>query len=385
MFFSKKRKKKSEEVDKFEERIRSIELSEPQKNEYYVVELCEELIEASKEYESAKQEYDLVTNYLSDIQTIEDFQEEERQELTEIAEKIFNLNRERVEYLNTENKISDAQFIQMQEVEEEIPAALNRFQKNETYLERVKKDLNYLEGEKTEWNIVKQECVREQKQLRKISVLMFVLYLMAMILLVLVAKIVEIDTELLMVILGFFAVAIAGYTIIKYQDCVREIKKSDQCRNRAIVLENRMKLKYVNTKNAVDYACERFHVKSSQELAYIYECYLEAVRQKAKFRVNNDQLEHYNNELVYFLEKQMLYDAKVWLNYTNAIIDPREMVELKHELITRRQKLRTRIEYNANVMDKTKEEIIRNKKRLEHPSVKIDNILFKVEQMQARM
>ena len=294
-----RKKKKSEEVnDGFEERIRSIELSEPKKNEYYVVNLCEQMIDASKEYESAKKEYDLVTNYLSDIQMIEDFPEDERKELNEIAGRIYNLTRERNEFLQTENKISDAQFLQMQEVEEEMPAALNRFKKNEDYLEVVKKDLRYIEGEKTEWEIVRQECVREQRQLRQISVMMLILFVLALILLVLVANIVEIDTQLVMVILSFLAVAMGAYVMIKYQDCSKEIKKSDHCKNRAIVLENRLKLKYVNTKNAVDYACERFHVKNAYELSYIYEEYLEAVKQREKFRANNDQLEYYNKELI---------------------------------------------------------------------------------------
>ena len=381
-----RKKKKSEEVnDGFEERIRSIELTEPKKNEYYLVNLCEQMIDASKEYESAKKEYDLVTNYLSDIQMIEDFPEEERKELNEIAGRIYNLTRERNEFLQTENKISDAQFLQMQEVEEEMPAALNRFKKNEDYLEVVKKDLRYIEGEKTEWEIVRQECVREQRQLRQISVMMLVLFVLALILLVLVANMVEIDTQLVMVILSFFAVAMGAYVLIKYQDCAREIKKSDHCKNRAIVLENRLKLKYVNTKNAVDYACERFHVKNAYELSYIYEEYLEAVKQREKFRDNNDQLEYYNKELIYTLEKQMLYDAKVWLNYTNAIIDPREMVELKHELITRRQKLRARIEYNTNVMDNTKKELLKSKKRLDEPSAQIDQIINKIEQLKNRL
>lgn len=385
MFFSKKKKNNSEELNEFEERIRSIELSEPKKNEYYVVNLCEQMIDASKEYESAKKEYDLVTNYLSDIQMIEDFPKEERQELNEIAKKIYHLTRERNDFLQTENKISDAQFIQMQEIEDEMPAALERFQKNEDYLEHVKKDLRYIEGEKTELEIVRNECVREQRQLRQISVMMMILFVLALILLVLLTNLMELDTQLVMVILSFFAVAMGAYVMIRYQDCAREIKKSDNRRNRAIILENRVKLKYVNTKNAVDYACERFHVKNSYELTYIYEQYLEAVKQRERFRTNNDQLEYYNKELLYMLQKQMLYDAKVWLNYVSAIIDPREMVELKHELITRRQKLRARIEYNSNVMDNTKKELLKSKERLEEPAAQIDQIISKIDQLQNRL
>ena len=126
-------------------------------------------------------------------------------------------------------------------------------------------------------------------------------------------------------------------------------------------------------------------MKNAYELSYIYEEYLEAVKQREKFRANNDQLEYYNKELIYTLEKQMLYDAKVWLNYTNAIIDPREMVELKHELITRRQKLRARIEYNTNVMDNTKKELLKSKKRLDEPSAQIDQIINKIEQLKNRL
>lgn len=385
MFFSKKKKNNSEELNEFEERIRSIELSEPKKSEYYVVNLCEQMVDASKEYESAKKEYDLVTNYLSDIQMIEDFPKEERQELNEIAKKIYHLTRERNDFLQTENKISDAQFIQMQEIEDEMPAALERFQKNEDYLEHVKKDLRYIEGEKTELEIVRNECVREQRQLRQISVMMMILFALALILLVLLTNLMELDTQLVMVILSFFAVAMGAYVMIRYQDCAREIKKSDNRRNRAIILENRVKLKYVNTKNAVDYACERFHVKNSYELTYIYEQYLEAVKQRERFRTNNDQLEYYNKELLYMLQKQMLYDAKVWLNYVSAIIDPREMVELKHELITRRQKLRARIEYNSNVMDNTKKELLKSKERLEEPAAQIDQIISKIDQLQNRL
>lgn len=380
MFFS-KRKKKSSSKNAFEDRIRSIELSEPKKNEYYVVDLCEQMVDASREYENAKKEYDLVTNYLSDIQAIEDYPQEERQELNDVAKKIFHLNRERKEFLNTENKISDSQYIQMQEVEKEMPAALKRFQQNEEYFELVKKDLRYIEGEKTEWEITKNECIREQRQLRQISIMVLVLFALAMILMALVSALIEVDTQLIMVVLTFLAAVMATYVIVKYQDCGREIRKSDACKNRAVVIENRLKLKYVNTKNAVDYACERFHVKTSRELAYIYEEYLEAVRQRQKFRNNNEQLEFYNKELIYLMEKQMLYDAKIWLNYTNAIIDPREMVELKHELITRRQKLRAQMEYNINVIDKTKEEVVRSKKRLDEPIPQVDQILNKMEQL----
>ena len=41
---------------------------------------------------------------------------------------------------------------------------------------------------------------------------------------------------------------------------------------------------------------------------------------------------------------------RVWLTHANALVDSREMVELKHELLTRRQKLRARMEYSVGKM-----------------------------------
>lgn len=43
-----------------------------------------------------------------------------------------------------------------------------------------------------------------------------------------------------------------------------------------LVLLNKVKLKYINVANAVDYACEKYHVKSAGELENQWRYYLEA-------------------------------------------------------------------------------------------------------------
>ena len=51
-----------------------------------------------------------------------------------------------------------------------------------------------------------------------------------------------------------------------------------------------------------------------------------------------------------------LYDAHVWVTQAVALVDPKEMVEIKHGLIGRRQKLRARIENNLSQVNEQKEE-----------------------------
>lgn len=58
------------------------------------------------------------------------------------------------------------------------------------------------------------------------------------------------------------------------------------------------------------------------------------------------------NELENMLKNLGLYSPHIWLGRVRAIINPKEMVEVRHEINTRRYKLRQQIEYNENVLMK---------------------------------
>ena len=264
MLFSKKKKMKYDTHISFEEKINSIESSEV-KQQSYVVDLCEQMVEASKEYEEASKEYQLVTKYLNDVEIIEKFPKEELKELREAAGNVAKLTRDRNLLMNVESKITETQFEQMQGMEAEIPDAIKRLKKNEEYLDVVSKDMKYLEGEKTEWEIMKEDCAKEQKKLRTVSIVLLILFALALAVIAITSYYYIFDTQLTLVILAFFTVLIGTGITIKYQNCTSNIRKSELSKNKAITLENRVKIKYVNTKNAVDYACEKYHVKNSND------------------------------------------------------------------------------------------------------------------------
>ena len=127
--------------------------------------------------------------------------------------------------------------------------------------------------------------------------------------------------------------------------------------NYAIVLLNKVKFKYVNVTNAVEYAREKYNVKNAYEFNYLWEQYLNEVREREKFRQTNEDLEYFNGKLVRLLNRYRMYDARVWVNQSSALIDKKEMVEVKHNLIVRRQKLRARMEYNAQNIRERKTEL----------------------------
>ncbi len=358
--FKKKKNKKQNTDSSFEGRLEEIQKqANNQKNvsKHQLVDMCEQMVDTFREYEDAKSEYQLLTSYLNDVQIIEDLSGKQLETLREIATFVSNLNEARMEFLKAENKISDVQFAQMQEMEEEIPKAIERLKSNETYLDTIKRDLKYIEGEKVELTIFSEDSKKEQEILRKLSIVALILFASIVVLLTIAVLAYRMNIQVAFVICALVATVVAAYILIRYKENSWNIKKCEMNINHAILLENRVKIKYVNLKNAVDYALEKYHVKNSKEFEYNYQLYLEAVKEREKFRRTNDDLEYYNDQLITMLEKLELYDARVWLNHANAILDRKELVELKHDLLVRRQKIRARMEYNLEEMSKVKKYI----------------------------
>lgn len=351
------------------------------KVQHYVLGHCEQIIETAKALETEKSEYRTVTSYLTDIQIIEELPEQEAAELRDTAASILTLNQSREDYLATSKRLSDSQFAQMQRDQEQVVDAIRTLQANEAYQAAVKRDMNYLEGEKNEWTYYRQELQDEQKFFRKLSCVLFGLAVMALAVILVLKVGFDMDVQLLLTAAGFVIAAAGGFILVKLQNNAGEIRKSEVNINHAISLLNRAKVKYVHVTNAVDYACEKYHVHNSYELNYLWEQYQLAMREKEMFERNSEDLEYFNGRLVRMLQKRNLYDAKIWINQTTALVDKREMVEIKHELITRRQKIRARIEYDMDVVLEQKEEIENLMKEYHEEIPEVREILNSIDRL----
>jgi hypothetical protein len=245
----------------------------------------------------------------------------------------------------------------------------------------VKKDLAFLEGKKLEWSMQKGDAKQLQDVLRHAIVILCVLFATVMVLLTVLMVYMGTDLRLGLTIAGFVAAVAGTYILVRYQEASREIRQADVNRNHAITLENRAKIKYVNSKNAVDFTCEKYHVRNADELQYFYELYQEEARQQEKFRQTSDDLAYYSKSLVQYLTRLRMYDARVWINHANAIVDSRELVGLKHNLIERRQKIRARMEYGTRSIAKMKQETLNNIDAVGNNRHKVEQIIRKIEEM----
>ena len=389
--FQRNKKKKEEKESDFdlsqyakletEEIVEELNQSDAVQAKNYVVDLCKQMIQASKDIEDNRSEYQLVTKYLNDIQIIEDLTDEEKKPIAECASHVCKLEKQRTDYLQTERRLTESQYAQMQEEEENIPGVIKRLKENETDLDTSKRNMAVIEGKKLEWSMQRSAAVKNQKIMRTAACYLFVIFLTFMALCGILSWYFVIDLQLVMTIIAIAAVLAGAFILIRYQDSSHCVRQMDVNRNHAITVENHVKIRYVNTKNAVDYTCEKYHVRNAKELEYFYGQYLDEARERENFRKTSSDLEYYTRKLLQYLNRLRMYDTRVWLTHANAIVDSREMVELKHELIKRRQKIRSRVEKSVNSIREMKGEAYKNLSKMGDDAYQVEQILRKIEEV----
>ncbi|WP_147525445.1 hypothetical protein [Acetivibrio ethanolgignens] len=306
--------------------------------------------EARRQLQEARVEYEAVTSYLTDIQRIDMVPEEERKSFTEAAEKILLFKGEREKYKNQEIKLSERHRNSMELYEESLPQELKAMQEKEQYQSVIKNDMRHLEGEKGVLLYERDEIVEKQENLKKLAVTAAALVVSLLILLALLDQVFEAAMQLPFLLTVLMGVVSAAYIIYESRQNRKNMVLTEKKLARAIGLLNKVKIKYVNNTSCLEYAYEKLGVESSMELEYVWKQYLLLKEREKQFRSTTEKINQYNQILITELKKIDVRDAEVWTYQPEALLDKREMVEVRHRLNVRRQKLRDRMDYNNKLL-----------------------------------
>lgn len=348
-----------EEVDTsivFQKENATLQNAEEKKE--YVIRCCEQMREASVEVENSKLEYNLVTDYLSDMQMIEDMSEPYRSKIHSLATKIIHVEREQKKRSLMPNKITDMQYMFIDSRVEELPDALRSMQKNEKYLNILMSDMENLEGERASGYYRRTELYSSRENIKSLSVISFVTLAIVFVMLFVSQFMLELEVQNGYLVAMFAAVLMTGGLLMRHYRIRSELIRVDKTLNKVISLLNVRKIKYVNIKNALDYLYNKYRVNSYHELNFMWEQYMKEHDEREKIKNDEDDLLFYSEQLVKNLRLMNLKDPTIWPQQANAILDTGEMVEIRHRLMERRQKIRDLIEQNMKVMDDIKAEIL---------------------------
>jgi len=307
--------------------------------------------------EDAKKEYALVNNYLNDINTIENLAGEQKKQLLYYAKRIRTLNEGRKELRQFTTRMPSERYYYMQKNEGEMTKILKEIKESEELCEQLKMDLHNIEGEKF---ALKQEELYAAKVINTITSL-FKISMVTVIIILIMLIFAQFGMDLDMkvpiygtVLLGVLAAAII---LVMNQKYYAELKLTGMKKQKAVRLLNKYRLRYVNAKSILDYEYEKNGVKTSYELAEQWSMYLSVKKEQEAYEKNNDELFKTIGEMEDFLNSIKIYDASVWPAQVDAILDGKEMTEVRHTLNVRRQKLRKSIEFNMNTIDRYKEQV----------------------------
>lgn len=342
-----------EQVDAWNEVVydrSELKIQDKKSRETYVRGCLEQIAEASREVDALELEYDTITSNLKDMEEIEALPPEEVEIVSKFARQIQDLKVQQSGYLKRTNRMSDDKYYKLEAMESELSEGYKKLKETEEYQVLIKKDLKKLENEKQAYYVRKYDLRNMIEDCRTMSIVCSVAVLVCLIILLVLQYAFNLKTQI-----GYLAAVLAGAVgitmiFIRNSDSKTELKSVENGICRLIQLQNTVKIRYVNNTNLLDYLYVKYQVASSEELGKDYNQFLEEREERQKYEEAEEKLGSVEQSFLHELRRYQVKDPMIWLYQTEAILDRREMVEIRHKLIIQRQSLRRRIEYNKDVV-----------------------------------
>lgn len=335
-----------------------VDFRQREERKKYIEDCMEQMADAKKEIELLSGEYSLVTAYLTDTEEIEALPAGEKENLSLAANRLKTIEKERQGYINKKNKMPDSLYYRLKEREDELESGIRKMKEAEEYGAIVKQDMQRLSRERHAYAYRKEELYGMLVNFRGMAIIFLGALVVCVVLLLILQLTLEIDATA-----GYFVsvlVAAVAITIlcVKYQDARKELQRVERATNKLIQLQNRVKIKYVNNTNLLNYMYLKYQVKNAKTLEKGYAQYLEEKELRNQYAEAEAKREYYMKQLLEILSRFRVKYPQRFTARVDALLNRHELVEMRHELIVRRQALRKQMDYNNEVIHNAREEIM---------------------------
>lgn len=336
----------------------NVDFEDEEERARYISGCLEQIDEANREMNLLTGEYSLITSYLADMEEIEALPREEREELNNIAGRLVTLEKESERYQGSKKRMSDTDFYRLREQEDEIQEGISKLKECEEYAEKVRADLQRLDRERHAYEYRRQELENGMNNLRGMTVIFLTAFVICMIMLLILQFAFEMNTKA-GYLLAVAAVAVAvTVSWAKYTDGDRELHQVELAVNKLIQLQNKVKIRYVNNKNLTDYLYIKYGTEDVAALEKLWKRYQKEKEERRQYAEAEAKAEYYRRQLLGKISRYRVVSPERWVGQAAALLDKREMVEMRHDLILRRQTLRKQLDYNNNIAETAMQEIM---------------------------
>ena len=333
-----------------EEIEHQIDYDNKEQRDDYVKSCLERMADATKELENLTYEYDMVTSYLKDMEEIDALPQEESEQLKECARRVADLQSSRADYMERPRRISEENYRLMERIADEVEEGYEKLSETEEYQNLIRQDLGRLDGERHAYAYRRNEVMGVIADTRGMAVICVVALGLCVLLLLLLQFFLEMDTGVGYLLTAAAAAVAITVIYVKHLDARQELRRVENGINKIILLQNKVKIRYVNNTNLLEYLQLKYGVGSAKELMDLWENYQVERAERETLRKAERDLDYNERELLQMLKCYQIKDPAIWLHQTEAILDRKEMVEIRHNLIVRRQSLRRRMDYNKEVV-----------------------------------
>lgn len=324
----------------------------------YVKECLGQMKDASALIDDLMSEYNVITGYLTDIEEIEQLPQPEIEHLRGICKGVDLLKLEREDFEKRSCQMDDNDFYNIQKREDEVEEGITKIEEAENYRVLIKKDLKRLDNEKNAYRYRQRELMYEQSNLKgMVYIILGALGVCFLILLILQFGF-KFEAKLGFLIAAFAGAAALVFVYVRHSNGQVELTRINNGLNRLIQLKNTVKIRYVNNTALLDYLYMKYQVKDGKQLRGMWEKYKVEKEERLKYSRTEVELEYVRKKLSKELSRYNLKYPDRWINQTQAIMDPREMVEIRHELISERQALRKQLDYNKEIAANARDEVM---------------------------
>ncbi|MCL2051647.1 MAG: hypothetical protein FWG91_07985 [Lachnospiraceae bacterium] len=326
----------------------------------YVKNCLDQIKDAMLEVDNLNFEYNIVTSQLKDMEEIEALPKEDQAILKDAATKLININKARSGYEQKALAMDETAYHKIDAFHDQAEEGISKLEQAETYQLKIKQDMKHLSGEKEAYTYRKYDLQRLIEDLRAVMVILITAVSLCFILLLILQFGFKLNTQIGYLLATGATALMITIIFTKHSNASRELKRVEKSINKIILLSNSVKIRYVNNNNLLEYLHIKYGVRNAAELKKVYAQYLEEKKRREAFKQMEKDLEVAERDYLRLLRNTKINDPVVWLHQPAAILDRKEMVEVRHNLIIRRQSLRKRIDYNNDIVAKNAQDEIRD-------------------------